>query len=123
MKRDMELVRQILVQIEEHEHGMAPRSLTIDGYTQEQIGYHVHLMGQAGLLKVADVSHFGSTSPEAIATRMTWAGHEFLDAARSDTVWQRAKTQLGAQWASVPFDILKAVLMKFVGQAVGMPEA
>ena len=99
---------------------MAPRNLSIDGYTQEQIGYHVHLMGQAGLLKVADATHFGSTSPEAIASRMTWAGHAVLDAARSDTIWNRAKAQLGAQWTSVPFDVLKAVLMKFVGEAVGV---
>jgi hypothetical protein len=36
MKRDMDLVREILVQIEEHEHGMAPRNLTIEGYYSEQ---------------------------------------------------------------------------------------
>lgn len=51
MKREMDLVRQILLKIEQHEHGLAPRDLAIDGHTDEQVAYHVHLMGQAGLLR------------------------------------------------------------------------
>jgi hypothetical protein len=121
MTRDMDLVRKILLEIESHEHGFAPRQFSIDGYTQEQIAYHVHLMGQAGLLQVADVTHFGSKSPEAIPSRMLWAGHDFLDAARSDTVWNRAKKQLGNEWASVPFEILKQLLFRLASQAVGLP--
>jgi len=116
----MDLVRQILLKVEEHENGFAPRSLAIEGYTDDQIGYHVHLMGQAGLLNVTDVTHMGSTSPIAIPVHMLWAGHDFLDAARSETIWGRAKKQLGAEWASVPFDILKALLMKLVAQTVGI---
>ncbi|MCK4340490.1 MAG: DUF2513 domain-containing protein [Phycisphaerae bacterium] len=123
MKRDMDLVRQLLLKIEEHEHGLAPRNLPIDGYDDEQIGYHVHLMGQAGLLKVADVTHLGSASPEAIPVRMTWAGHDFLDAARSETIWSRAKDHLGANWASVPFEVLKSLLVKFISESVGISDA
>jgi hypothetical protein len=48
MKRDMDLVRKILLQIEEHPHGFAPNYLAIEDYTQEQIGFHVLLMGEAG---------------------------------------------------------------------------
>ena len=110
MKRDMDLVRKILLMLEEHEHGMAPRKLVIEGHTDEEIGYHVHLMDQAGLLKAADVSHQGSPSPQAIPVHMLWAGHEFLDAARSETIWSRAKKHLAADWGKVPFEVLNSPL-------------
>ena len=120
MKRDIDLVRHILLFIEQHEHGTAPRDMAIDGYTEEQIGYHVHLMGQAGLLKVADVTSFSSTSPEAIPISMLWDGHDFLDAARSETIWNRAKQKLGSNLTSVPFAVLKALLVDYVKESIGL---
>jgi hypothetical protein len=41
MKCDMELVRAILLTVEAQEHsGQAPRDLTTEGYTPEQVGHH-----------------------------------------------------------------------------------
>ena len=53
MKLDMDLVRKILITLEEQPHGFFCQSLAIDGYSTEQIGYHVTLMGEAGLLYTA----------------------------------------------------------------------
>jgi hypothetical protein len=72
MKRDMDLVRQILITIEDHEHGFAPETIEVPGYTEETIGYHLVLMGEAGLLKVVDMSPFGAQTPQAIVERLTW---------------------------------------------------
>jgi hypothetical protein len=121
MKRDMDLVRQILLKIEEHEHGLAPRNLAIEGYSEEQIAYHVHLMGQGGLLQVADVTHTGSASPEAIPLRMLWGGHDFLDAAREQSIWDKAKAKIAGAGASVTFEVLKAVLVGITKDALGLP--
>ena len=33
MKRDMDLVRKILMAVEEHDHGFAPRDVAFDGYS------------------------------------------------------------------------------------------
>jgi hypothetical protein len=123
MKRDMDLVRKLLMAIEAHEHGYAPPDLKIPGYSEEQVRYHVHLMGEAGLLEVADVTVRRSTSPQAIPISMLWDGHDFLDAARSDSIWDRAKKHLGAEWVSVPFDVLKGLLVKLINQSVGISEA
>ncbi len=121
MKRDMDLVRRILLKIEEHEHGLPPRDLNIDGYSAEQIGYHVYLMGQGGLLKVANGTHFGSASPEAIPLGMLWAGHDFLDAAREQSTWDKAKAKIADAGASVTFELLKAVLVEISKKALGLP--
>ncbi|MEM1354360.1 MAG: DUF2513 domain-containing protein [Planctomycetota bacterium] len=91
MRRDPALIRQILLACEEHEHGYAPRNLDIEGYTEEQIGYHVYLLGDAGYMKVIDITHIGSNSPEAKPGSITHNGHEFLDAIRDEEVWKTTK--------------------------------
>src|SRR3990170_5270158 len=91
MKRDMDLVRKILMVCADHPHGFAPRELKIEGYSEEQIGDHVYLMTQAGLVKGADVTTRGSDSPEAVVSSITWEGHEFLEASRDEGLWSKAK--------------------------------
>ena len=53
MKRDMDSIREILLAVEAHPCGFAP-SIEIHGYTQEQVGYHVFLLGEAGLAVVSN---------------------------------------------------------------------
>ncbi len=118
MTRDLDLVRKILLVCEEHPDGFAPQELNIEGYTDDKIGYHVYLAGEAGLLKVADRTHCGCQSPYAMPLSMTWLGHEFLDASRNETVWEKAKKAVG----SSSFDVLKAVLVR-LGTDVGMKAA
>ena len=99
MKRDMDLARAILLAIEEHPSGYAPKLKALAekvGADEGVTGYHVHLLGQAGLLKVADITHNGSPGPMAIPVRMTWEGHEFLDNTRDSARWTRIKEAANA---------------------------
>ena len=110
MKRDMDLVRKILIVCADHPHGHAPQELKIEGYSEEQIGYHVYLMMQAGLVKGVDVSAMDSPSPEAQVCSVTWAGHEFLEASRDEGLWSKAKQAAGSTGGMV-LDVLKSVLV------------
>lgn len=114
MKRDMDLVRSILMTVEEHQHGFAPRDVAFEGFTEEQIGYHAYIMIEGGLVEGADVTTRGSDSPEAIITRLTWAGHEFLESAREPSRWKQAKELIKpvggasiAVWTAVLTDLVK----------------
>jgi len=111
----------ILLEIESHEHGRAPRQFKIENYTEEQIGFHVHLMGQAGLLKVADSTHMGSASPEAIPLAMTWQGYEFLEAAREPSRWQAATQKVKSAGAAMTIEIIKETLIALSKHALGLP--
>jgi hypothetical protein len=118
MKRDMDLVRGILLAIEENESGFAPRQITIDGYSSEQIGYHVHIMIQGGLLKGAEVTHMHSASPESIASTMTWAGHDFIESARNAERWKQTKglvEKVGGAAFNVWTTVLTHIVMKNLG--------
>jgi len=53
-----------------------------------------------------------------MATRMTWAGQDFLDASRDEGIWKKAMGVIGEQVKSAPFDIIKAVLLKLIEHRV-----
>jgi hypothetical protein len=114
MERDMDLVRKILMVIVEHPHGYAPEDVTIEGYSQEAIGFHIFLMGQdqGGLLHVLDSATFGDASPRAIAAYITWKGYEFVDTVRNETVWTKVKGIVQQKGGSISFEILKELAIQ-----------
>jgi hypothetical protein len=124
MKRDMDLVRKILLACADHEHGYAPGNLAIKGYSEEQIGHHVYLMMQAGLVKGGDVTGAEDPSPQAVLGSVTWAGHEFLEASRDEGRWSKAKQAAGSTGGMV-LDVLKSVLVEMATvaakKAAGLP--
>ncbi len=93
MKRDMELVRQILLAVEAHPSAVQPCELHIPGFSEEQIAYHTQLLSQAGFLE--GVKYDGPWGAEVVPVRLTWAGHEFLEAAREPMRWTQAKALIG----------------------------
>lgn len=81
MQRDMELVRQILFAVANSPHGYVTSKLSVEGYSDEQAGYHILLLMDAGLVRGLDASETNSTTPKGIIERLTWQEHEFLEAA------------------------------------------
>ncbi len=99
MKRDLDLVRRILLHLEGVEGSTSGFGGFIeDGYELPAIQYHVRLLHDAGLIE-ADEIVSGQWWPE----RMTWSGHEFLDAARNEELWQETKQRVETSTGSAPF--------------------
>ncbi len=61
-----------------------------------------------------------SKSPEAIATSLTWEGHEFSEAARDDTRWNKAMTVVKEQGGSITLGVLKQLLVSLMRNAFGL---
>jgi hypothetical protein len=117
----MDLMRQILFKVEAHPEGFAPQDLQIDGdYTHAQIGYHVWLLGDEGLMKVAETTHMGSSSPSAIPISLTSKGHDFIDSARNDKIWSHAKEKAKSVGGSLSLAILQQLLNSLVKAQLGM---
>ncbi|KVN98184.1 DUF2513 domain-containing protein [Burkholderia ubonensis] len=93
MKRDMDLIRELLLKLEALP--MQPRDVAyiysdvvpVDGYHADQIDYHLQLLEQAGLVDAGGLG--GGDGPGIAFSRLSWAGHDFLDAVRSPDVWDR----------------------------------
>jgi hypothetical protein len=111
MKRDMDLIRMLLLQ---QETGEAPQGLA--EYPEPLIAYNVALMKDAGLIEAAIAKGPDGTPTRAVIIRMTWAGHDFLDAARNDTVWRTAREKILKPGASWTFELLKETLKSLATQ-------
>ena len=119
MKRDMDVVRSLLLRAE-------AAAGQVDVHDPVET-YHVHIMINGGLLEGHIITEMGSDQPlESCIHNLTWAGHEFLDAARSDTLWHKAKDKVikpGASWTfSLLGEWLKAEARKHIPD-LGIPGA
>jgi hypothetical protein len=106
----MDLIRKMVLLIESSPNGWAPDTITIDGYTPAQIGYHSYLLVDAGLASGTDITNSESSGPEYMISRLTSAGHDFADACRNDTIWAKAKGIVKEKTGSVTIEIMKQLL-------------
>jgi hypothetical protein len=117
MKRDMDIVRNLLLRAE-----AADGSVSINDPVET---YHVRIMIDAGLIEGRISEDITSHAPRhSYIHNLTWAGHDFLEAARNDTVWHTAKEKLLKSGVSWTFELLKETLKSLARQQlarVGLP--
>jgi hypothetical protein len=108
MKRDMDLIRLVMIEIEKNPDPIQPIAIKVPGYSDLEISYHVMLLAEHGF---AEAINFSSNDGfEWQAQRLTFEGHEFLDAARSDTIWKTAKEKIVSATGVVTLESLKFAL-------------
>jgi hypothetical protein len=92
--------------------------LDIDGYTSDEISYHVKLLHDAGLLTAHDLT----TMTELCwrPTSLTWQGHEFLDTVKNDTVWRKTKDFVKEKGGTISIEMLKLVATKIAAVHFGL---
>lgn len=92
MKRNLDLIREILFYIEQNYEAGEKwiTSVEIDGYSDVVIAEHIVLAYQDGFIQaIKDVSSCSGT--EYWVGNLTNSGYDFLDKIRSDTVWNKTK--------------------------------
>jgi hypothetical protein len=120
VKRDLDLVRKILFTVENSDtDGLERDSLRLEGYDDQVVARHVQLLDEAGYIiaSYSEPDHGGVVLHKI--NRVTWKGHEFLDAARNDTIWQRVKDGLRAKAVTVPLEALTSLLVEATKKWLG----
>jgi hypothetical protein len=122
MKRDFEIIRRILLNVESDQYMVGER-VHLDGVSDETCGYHVALMQDAGLVEAEIIKDTGLCIG-AIIYRLTSPGHDFCDGIRHDTIWNKAKEHILKPGASYGFSILVEYVKLQVRQIVfGSPHS
>lgn len=117
MKRNPDLIRAIAIATEDLAPGQVLRALPdVDGHT---FALHVQLMQDVGLVDARFQSYISGEPPRVAVMRLTWAGADFVSAARSDTLWAKAKKSVIAPTASWTLDLLTAWLKDQILQGFG----
>lgn len=119
MQRDMEMIRALLLDIEENQniHGgflLSDGDFGVGDDEVSKVQYHLRLLLDAKYIEGKDnlsmeslfaaprensvvglenayMEKNGLTPPKVIVTRMTWEGHDFLDTVRDSKVWEKTK--------------------------------
>lgn len=120
MKRNMELVRALALAIEEAPGGFAPLRFDLDGYSDEEISYHAYLMIDAGLATGSVLTTMDSSGPEAMLRSLTWAGHEFAEAAAYEPRWKKAMGIVKEKGGSVSLPVLSQLLAQLMKKEFGL---
>lgn len=107
MQRDMDIIRSILFEVEKIENSDNWQPENLEQYTQEEINYHLMLLKEAELIKATSLNDGNIWVPE----RLTWDGHDFLDASRNETVWKRVKGKIAEMGGSLAFEMIKSLLI------------
>ncbi|MGH0678668.1 DUF2513 domain-containing protein [Bacillus luti] len=109
MKRDMELVRKLLVLVEEQDDNSKELKIPSD-IDRKTAVYHLNLLEQAGFTE--NKIFYADSSPMWIHSTLTWDGHEFLDAIKNDTVWNKLKQTIAEKGGNIPFEVMKGLAVK-----------
>lgn len=129
MKRDMDLVRAILLHFEAAEKPrLSSKSLVLDGWNAEQITFHVELMKEAELLDHQIVRpEFGDGTRMHAAfdmgLRPTMRGYELLDSIRDPDVWRKTKeagTKIGGAGVELLWEIAKGIAKQQMKSKLGI---
>lgn len=119
MKRDMDVVRRILLEIEEtgtcNTDTVNLKFLNGEQPTPEEIrehaitDYHYLLLVDAGFIRTLENKYW--------VKGLSWEAHDFLDAVREETRWDRVKQHFvdqGKDVSSMPLQVVKDVAMRFL---------
>jgi hypothetical protein len=113
----MDLVRLLLMRSE----GDKDAATASKRFTVEERAYHVQLLIDVGLVEGVVMKGPQGALTGAMVSRLTWAGHDFLQSVRDDTVWKKAKKQVLKPGASWTFDILKEWAKYELKKKLGLP--
>ena len=86
MKRDMDLVRQILLATERTEARYA--KVSVPDYPEHLVNYHLDLLISAGIVN-GKMHWMNRGRGVAVVNGLTWEGHNYLDAIRDQSIWAR----------------------------------
>lgn len=121
MKRDMDLIRTILLAVEAADLPLQ-KAPQIDGQSPDAVSQHIRILNDAGYL---DHGHFTYVHglPSGYGHRLTWAGHEFLDSIRDTAIWAKTKgaaEQLGSWSLEMLSDLAKGYI-RLKAADLGLP--
>ena len=128
MKRDLDLLRELLLEIEQRGPGMhAGASFSGENRISDEVAWHLALLSDAKFILASPDSaaftweHIRRPRLETMMIyRLTHEGCDYLDSVREPERWASVKTQIKGQVTSAPLDIVKALAVATIKDALGL---
>ena len=122
MKRDLDLIREIMLVLEDKmEYGKNFKSTQLIEIMQdkifsaEKLAYHVGLLVENDFIKAKEYKYQSGEPTDYLINTITSQGQDFIDTIRQDTTWNKIKekvSNIGGYSLSLFIDIGKEYLKK-----------
>jgi hypothetical protein len=124
MKRDLNLVRLILLKIEETAPGQSVFHLTFEGFDPDIIAEHVEILHEAGLIEAILSRSMNNLGVLVISNydirRLTWEGHDFVANSRNKNIWEQFQLTVKEKGGDISFSVAKQLLTKLAINQFGL---
>lgn len=120
MKRDIELMRKILFEIEDkYQAGEGYiRELNIDNYDMPVVAEHCDLLYQDGLVNMYNPRESDSGLISFLVGNLTTAGYDFLELIRNDDTWQKTTQEVKKKKVPKTIEYISKIAGIFAGAAL-----
>jgi Hypothetical protein (DUF2513) len=110
MTRDMELIRKIVLEIQSWDN-ISLRKIKLEGVDDDKLARHLELLDQAGMIEALFHSTAAKSVPDLVYIKdLTWAGHDFAESIKNESVWAKIKTSFSTNdLVSLPLSVIKEV--------------
>lgn len=112
MKRNMDLVREILLCLEDQPdlNTKVDWEKRIPGHDQDTIEFHIGLMHEADLVAGPTCSQGGLQ--RVADPRITWEGYDFLESIREISKWEKVKATIKEKGLDTSIHAIRMVAFK-----------
>lgn len=115
MKRDMDLVRLILLKIEDEYHDSYIYDLPVAGYDLPTVAYHCDILHDAGYISYYEPFHADDELQSFRVGALTWAGNEYLEKVRDNSRWAKVRQVMLDKGLPFTIDMVKKIADAYIG--------
>ena len=116
MKRDMNLIRLLLLALEDRENTTLGLKCP-DNCSKEKFEYHLDLLWEAEFIAG---EHQPTAHLKYDCLVLTWEGHDFLDSIRSDKVWKQVMEKITELGGKVSLEVIKELAIRECKTRLGL---
>lgn len=120
MKRDMELMRKILFEIEDKYNAGegSIRELNIKNYEMPVVAEHCDILYQVGLVNLYNPRESDSGLISFFVGNLTNAGYDFLELIRNEEIWQKTAQEVKKKKLPQTIETISKIAGIFIGAAI-----
>jgi hypothetical protein len=121
MKRDMDLVRHILMTTRDSDNALEHHEFRLadGGWTDDEVMYHIEIMQECGLIEAKVTKSSGRRNYHASVYRLTWTGQDFCDSIADSRVWAKVKDVIKRGVGSASFTVTVQTITKVANELLG----
>lgn len=119
MKRDLDLIRDLLLYIEASEtYPVHSYDIEIPEADESQILFHIELLIDADYIEALNSSTIGRRS--YYIYRLTMSGCDYLDSVRDEQIWKDTASKIISAAGSATLEIVKSVAQTIIMSKLGL---